>query len=117
MKDQTIRISKTLSLWLRHKPDAGGLRLSPEGWAKTEDVLKTLQNRNLPGDPDILEMVVETNDKKRFEFSEDGLFIRASQGHSVKVDLAFEPVAPPDILFHGTVERFCRRSLRKVFGR
>lgn len=106
MKDQTVRISKTLSLWLRHKPEAGGLRLSPEGWAETEDVLKALQDRNLPGDPDTLNRVVETNDKKRFELSADGRLIRARQGHSVEMDLALEPVAPPDILFHGTVERF-----------
>lgn len=106
MKDQTVRISKTLSLWLRHKPDAGGLRLSPEGWARIDDVLKALQSRKLPGDPGTLNRVVETNDKKRFELSADGLFIRARQGHSIEVDLALEPVIPPDILYHGTVERF-----------
>ena len=46
------------------------------------------------------------NDKKRFAFSEDGRRIRASQGHSVGVDLGYAPEAPPELLYHGTAERF-----------
>jgi putative RNA 2'-phosphotransferase len=53
-----------------------------------------------------LRHVVETSDKKRFALSEDGRQIRASQGHSVEVELGYEPATPPDVLFHGTVQRF-----------
>ena len=49
--------------------------------------------------------VVDTNDKKRFELSEDGTKIRARQGHSVKIELGLEPLAPPDLLFHGTATK------------
>ena len=49
-----------------------------------------------------LDRVVAENDKKRFAFSDDGARIRASQGHSVAVELGQEPQAPPDVLFHGT---------------
>lgn len=46
------------------------------------------------------------NDKKRFEFSKDGQRIRASQGHSIEVDLQYESVEPPELLYHGTATRF-----------
>jgi putative RNA 2'-phosphotransferase len=49
---------------------------------------------------------VETNDKKRFSLDETGALIRADQGHSVEVDLKLDEKEPPDVLYHGTVERF-----------
>ena len=49
---------------------------------------------------------VETNDKKRFSFDDTGDLIRANQGHSAEVDLQLEEKLPPDVLYHGTVERF-----------
>lgn len=53
-----------------------------------------------------LDYVVENNSKKQLAYSEDGLQIRASQGHSIKIDLGYEAVAPPEFLFHGTATRF-----------
>lgn len=53
-----------------------------------------------------LKHIVATSDKKRFAFSEDGQRIRANQGHSVEVDLQYEPQTPPEILYHGTATRF-----------
>ena len=54
-----------------------------------------------------LEYIVSTNDKKRFQISEDGLKIRAVQGHSTpQVDISFKTKIPPDALYHGTAERF-----------
>ena len=50
--------------------------------------------------------VVATNDKKRFSLSEDGLRIRAAQGHSIAVDLGLPPREPPQVLYHGTATRF-----------
>lgn len=40
---------------------------------------------------DELITVVDTNDKKRFSFNNDGLHVRANQGHSIKVDLGYKP--------------------------
>lgn len=54
----------------------------------------------------LLEEIVATNDKKRFAFSPDGRRIRASQGHSIRVELGLSPQAPPATLFHGTATRF-----------
>lgn len=54
----------------------------------------------------MIEHMVATNDKKRFSISEDGQKIRANQGHSISVDLALEPLTPPDSLLHGTAEKY-----------
>src|SRR6185436_19859374 len=53
----------------------------------------------------ILQQVVAHNDKQRFELSDDGLRIRARQGHSVEVELGYEPAIPPSVLYHGTATR------------
>ncbi len=107
MKDKHEQTSKFLSLILRHAPDTIGLTLDAQGWA---DVAELLARANAHGkrlSPELLREVVATNAKQRFAFSEDGLSIRASQGHSLKsVDLALAPVAPPALLYHGTASRF-----------
>jgi putative RNA 2'-phosphotransferase len=101
-----VRISKTLSYWLRHRPDEAKLELDPQGWASLDLVLAALSAAGLPGDIDTLLDVVEHNNKQRFELTPDLTRIRARQGHSVEVDLALTPTAPPALLYHGTVERF-----------
>ena len=55
--------------------------------------------------------VVAENDKQRFCLSEDGLMIRANQGHSISVDLALSPKQPPEVLYHGTATRFLNAIL------
>ncbi|MEX3017916.1 RNA 2'-phosphotransferase [Gymnodinialimonas hymeniacidonis] len=103
MDAQLAKISKFLSFVLRHKPDAIGLSLDPEGWA---DIDELLQKADIEITRAQLESVVKTNDKKRFAVSDDGLSIRANQGHSIEVNLGLEPVEPPDVLYHGTATRF-----------
>lgn len=100
------QISKTLSYWLRHKPEDASLTLSAEGWADVDLVLAALDRKALPSDWERLLQVVETSDKSRFELSGDGARIRARQGHSVAVEADWKPMAPPEQLYHGTVERF-----------
>ena len=56
--------------------------------------------------PDLLNIVVETNDKQRFMISPDGARIRANQGHSIDVEFELDPIEPPEYLFHGTADRF-----------
>ncbi|MFL5318762.1 MAG: RNA 2'-phosphotransferase, partial [Myxococcaceae bacterium] len=50
-----------------------------------------------------LEEVVRSGEKRRFELDAEKTKVRATHGHSVKVELDHEPKAPPEILFHGTV--------------
>jgi putative RNA 2'-phosphotransferase len=99
------KISKSLSYWLRHRPQAAGLDLDDSGWAPVAEVLRALAAAGLTDRRETLEEVVAASDKNRFELSSDGEQIRARQGHSVKVDLGWPPAQPPQFLFHGTVER------------
>jgi putative RNA 2'-phosphotransferase len=96
-----VRTSKFLSLVLRHKPEEIGITLDDQGWARIDEVLD-----GMCIDRDTLQLVVEINNKQRFEFSSDEKYIRARQGHSVDVDLGYQPVEPPMYLFHGTTVRF-----------
>ena len=109
---ETIRTSKFLSLVLRHEPESVGLKLGDAGWIGVEELLQAVNQHGTPLTLDQLKHVVATSDKKRFAFSDDGLRIRASQGHSVEVDLQYEPQTPPDLLYHGTATRFLD-SIRK----
>ena len=86
------RISRFLSLILRHAPDKIGLALDRNGWADVAELLDKATRHGTPLTLEALRDVVAGNDKQRFAFSEDGLRIRASQGHSLRsVDLALAP--------------------------
>jgi len=101
-----IRLSKFLSLVLRHEPQRIGLTLDAAGWAEVELLLAGCHRHNVRIDRATLEEVVATNEKKRFAFREDGRRIRASQGHSIKVSLGYTEQVPPAMLYHGTATRF-----------
>lgn len=101
-KKSLTRQSKFLSLVLRHNPEAGNLTLDHAGWARVSDIIRALRTQFGQFNRDDLQVLVDTNEKKRFSFNEHGDKIRANQGHSLKVDLGLEPADPPAILFHGT---------------
>lgn len=106
MDPSLVSTSKFLSLVLRHDPARIGLELDPSGWVEVDVLLAAAQRAGVHIDRALLERVVAENDKRRFALSADGTRIRASQGHSVEVDLGLEPLRPPDVLFHGTASRF-----------
>jgi putative RNA 2'-phosphotransferase len=112
-KDRATSISKYLSLVLRHNPAAGGVRLDADGWVRVEDLLAGAARHGHFFNSAELEEVVQTNEKQRFAFDSDGQRIRANQGHSVSVDLGLTPETPPEILYHGTVERFLSSIMKK----
>ena len=96
-----VRTSKRLSRVLRHDPGSVGLALDEHGWVPVADLLTALRLTRAE-----LDHVVAGNDKRRYAYDETGTRIRASQGHSVPVDLGHAPAVPPAELFHGTAERF-----------
>jgi putative RNA 2'-phosphotransferase len=100
-----VRVSKYLSLHLRHQPEALGLVLQEGGWVEVAELLAACARKHFPIEQDELKEVVANNDKKRFAFDDSGTRIRANQGHSVEVDLQLEPRDPPALLYHGTPER------------
>lgn len=91
-----------MSLVLRHKPEEIDLRLDKHGWVRVDDLLRKLKKANRKLSREELIRLVDRNDKKRFTLSEDGLRIRAAQGHSIDVDLGLKSQRPPDELYHGT---------------
>lgn len=114
-----IKISKFLSLILRHSPGTIGLQLDDHGWTDVQALLSKSASNGRRFSREELEEVVETNDKQRFSFNEDKTKIRASQGHSVEVELQLEQKVPPDFLYHGTVEIFLQsiksQGLQKMY--
>ena len=105
--------SRFLSYILRHRPDKVGIALDRGGWVEIDALLAAIAAHGEPlGRGELLE-IVRTNAKRRFAISEDGRRIRASQGHSLRVDLGLARRKPPTTLFHGTAERFLESIRRK----
>ena len=83
------------------------MRLDSEGWLPIDELIENANRRGNKISLELLHEVVASCEKKRFSLSDDGLRIRANQGHSVPdVELNLEPVTPPNQLFHGTVAAF-----------
>lgn len=92
---------------LRHQPEVIGIHLDAEGWTDIQTLLQQMIKHRKPLRLAELTDLVESNDKKRFQLSEDGQKIRAVQGHSsIQVQRDYTPITPPDILYHGTASRF-----------
>ena len=98
-------VSKFLSLVLRHKPEAAGIALDPNGWAKVDELIAGI-GKSRKFDRGMLEEIVRTDKKQRYSFNEDKTLIRANQGHSISVDVELEAASPPNILYHGTGEKY-----------
>lgn len=101
-----VRISKYLAKHLRHEPGRIGLTLDARGWVGVEELLRAAAAHGFPFSRAELTHVVAANDKQRYVLDADRDRIRASQGHSVQVELDLKEVPPPEWLYHGTVGRF-----------
>ena len=93
-----INLGKRLSFLLRHDTS---YQFDEHGY---RDVNELVEKQGFT--KELLDAIVETNDKKRYEFSEDKKKIRARQGHSINVNVELNEAVPPDELFHGTAVRF-----------
>lgn len=98
---RTVKVSKYLSKHLRHQPERIGLTLDEAGWVEIDTLIAAAATHGFRFTRDELDHVVATNDKRRFAVK--GSRIRASQGHSVEVDLGLSPATPPTSLYHGTI--------------
>lgn len=114
--DHYKKMSKFISLVLRHNPDAAGIRLDEHGWADVKELIQGVNGTGRALDLEMLKEIVRTNDKKRFSFNEDGTKIRANQGHSIQVDVELKQAVPPDVLYHGTATRFLGSILNAKEG-
>lgn len=100
---RTVKVSKYLSKHLRHQPERIGLTLDEGGWVEIDTLIAAAAAHGFRFSRTELDHVVAANDKKRFAV--EGTRIRASQGHSIEVDLGLPPATPPQYLYHGTVAR------------
>jgi putative RNA 2'-phosphotransferase len=94
MKDY-IQIGKKLSYLLRHNPE--GLVMDKNGYVSVSSLLIKVGITQAE-----LDHIVDTNDKKRLAYNDDKSKIRASQGHSISVDVELKAARPPRTLYHGT---------------
>lgn len=112
MDKNLIGKSKLLSLILRHKPEQFKLTLDNNGWVNINDLLSAINNKTSEEKhtditiENIIE-IVDKNDKKRFQISDNGKKIRAVQGHSasLNIDVELKKCIPPPVLFHGTNDK------------
>lgn len=108
---QISHISKFLSLVLRHQPETIGIQLDQNGWTDVNELIEKANNYDIRFDREILNHIVSTNSKKRFAFNDTLDKIRASQGHSLEIELGYTNQKPPEVLFHGTAEIFVQSIL------
>ncbi len=104
--NKVTRHSKFLSLVLRHKPETIGIDLDENGWVDIDLLIQKTNEYGKDLNRQDLNFIVENNSKKRFAIDEVNNKIRANQGHSLNINLGFEPIQPPEILYHGTAQRF-----------
>ena len=98
-------LSRYLSLILRHKPGAAGIRLDAHGWADVGELVAGVA-KTYAFDREMLEEIVKTDPKQRYSFNSDRTKIRANQGHSIPVDVGLEAEEPPEFLWHGTGKKY-----------
>lgn len=109
MNDLT-KMGKYLSLILRHKPEIIGIELDDHGWAEVSALIEGINKTGRYIDKEILDKIVETNNKKRYQYNVNQTKIRANQGHSINVDVELQEKTPPNLLYHGTA----KKSLEKI---
>ncbi len=105
-KSSEEQLSRALAYILRHGAEKEGLTIRNDGYIRLDDVLDRPRVKSVnmaeaeggkrrPGMEDV-DKVVEGNDKKRFELTEEGgeWWVRAVQGHSLKsvVELQHVPL-------------------------
>ena len=97
--------SKYIALILRHKPETIGIKLDEHGWADVSELIAGVSKTH-PLDMELLEKIVSEDEKQRYSFNEEKTLIRANQGHSVPVDVELAETEPPEVLYHGTGEKY-----------
>jgi putative RNA 2'-phosphotransferase len=110
---QRISGSKFLSLVLRHQPDLIGLNLDKNGWANLNELIEKSAYINKHFTIEMIKEIAEKCPKQRYAIDEYVTKIRANQGHSVAVDMEFQPQQPPVFLYHGTASRYIN-DIRKT---
>lgn len=106
-------ISRYMSLILRHKPEVIGITIDEHGWANVSELVDGIEKNDPRFDLEMLEEIVNIDNKQRYSFNKDKTLIRANQGHSIPVDVELEEKEPPEFLYHGTGKKYVD-SIEKI---
>ncbi len=98
-----VAASKRIARALRHRPQSLGQSLDSGGWVEIDRLLAGLAEHGEPVSRARFDRIVAGTDKRRYEVRAGR--VRAAQGHSIPVELGRAPSTPPELLYHGTVER------------
>ena len=115
MREENTKLSRFLSMILRHHPEVIGIELDSHGWADIDRLIEGVNRSGKYIDRDLLEKIVAEDKKQRYSISPDKKCVRANQGHSVHVDVELSEERPPDILYHGTAEKYVDSIEKKGF--
>lgn len=107
-----VKKSKFLAMVLRHAPELIELKLDENGWADIRELVSKANSYGMSLKKSDIEIIVAENDKKRFTISDNGDKIRAAQGHSIDIEVAYDKTKPPDFLFHGTATKSLDNIMR-----
>lgn len=113
-EDRFVRLSKTMSYLLRHRPDEANLALDEEGMVLLTEFLEAINQRGFGWvTEEDVRRVVESSDKQRFRI--EGERIGARYGHNRRIAAVDpgDPVEPPEILYHGTPRRVVAAILKQ----
>ncbi|MGL5068060.1 MAG: RNA 2'-phosphotransferase [Sarcina sp.] len=92
MSESNDKLSKFISLILRHKPERIDETLDENGYMEVQKLINGIKRKGREKEIDfeILCEIVDSDEKGRYSFSEDKTKIRANQGHTVKVELMWD---------------------------
>jgi len=103
----TVELSKRISHTLRHDPASAGVTLDSRGALPLETLAKALR-------VSVAEVCRVAREDSKQRFIIEGDLIRAAQGHSFPVEGVLQiPEVIPEILYHGTKERFLKGIFEK----
>ena len=109
-----IKLSKEISYTLRHHPEEYELELDNLGFVEINQLLDSLNFSNeyeRKITKEDFEYIITHSDKQRHEIKDNK--IRALYGHSVSNKIEKVKCIPPDVLYHGTANRFLDSILDK----
>jgi putative RNA 2'-phosphotransferase len=102
-EQRSLKISKFLSLVLRHDPEKIGISLDQNGWTDLGELVLRLAPVFNGIQLQEIEDIERNDSKNRYEIANGR--IRAAQGHSVDIaNDSFKRMTPPEFLFHGTTQ-------------
>ncbi len=104
-----LRCCRTLTFWLRHKPERAGVTLSKEGWATFEDLCAAFEREGMPMTTVDLHHMIRLDDGDRFEL--DRSRVRARFGHSLDLESGLHAGKPPASLFFAISQRLAGKAL------